>query len=176
MQRISLSPTDSLSNFNDTPAFSANKTPQLQAVTLTPTIYKSNSSEDTPALNVNETPIISKSANLSFIPNSTKSQNLIKYQKEQRNTETENLCGEMIALKSLVVDQIYMVKKRSNDKDIELLIKNLLDRIEFLKQELKSKDAIIKMVLENYRQTTDYKPQTIKETAKQNNYSGKGER
>ena len=68
----------------------------------------------------------------------------------------------MIALKSLVVDQIYMVKKRSNDKDDELLIKNLLDQIEFLKQELKSKDTIIKMILENYRQNTDYKPQTVK--------------
>ena len=82
----------------------------------------------------------------------------------------------MITLKSFVVDQIYMVKKRSNDKDGELLIKNLLDQIEFLKQELKSKDAIIKMILENYRQTTDYKPQTVKETAKQNNHSDKGER
>ena len=32
------------------------------------------------------------------------------------------------------------------------------------------------MILENYRQNTDYKPQTIKETAKQNNHSDKGER
>ena len=55
-----------------------------------------------------------------------------------------------------------MVKKRSNDKDDQLLIKNLLDQIEFLKQELKSKDAIIKMILENCRQNTDYKPQTVK--------------
>ena len=69
-----------------------------------------------------------------------------------------------------------MVKKRSNDKDDQLLIKNLLDQIEFLKQELKSKDAIIKMILENCRQNTDYKPQTVKETAKQNNHSDKAER
>ena len=82
----------------------------------------------------------------------------------------------MTALKSFVVDQIYMVKKRSNNKDDELLIKNLLDQIEFLKQELKSKDAIIKIILENYRETTDYKPQTLKENAKQNNHSDKGER
>ena len=127
-------------------------------------------------LNVNRTPTISKSANLSCIPNSTKSQNLNKHQKEQTNTETENLHAELIALKSFVLDQIYMVKKRSNDKDDELLIKNLLDQIEFLKQELKSKDTIIKMILENYRQNTDYKPQTVKETAKQNNHSDKGER
>ena len=53
--------------------------------------------------------------------------------------------AELIALKSFVVDQIYMVKKWLNDKDDELLIKNL-DQIEFLKQELKSKDAITKMI------------------------------
>ena len=82
----------------------------------------------------------------------------------------------MIDLKSFFEDQIYMVKKRSNDKDDKLSIKNLLDQIEFLKQELKSKDTITKMILENYRQTADYKSQTVKETAKQNNYSNKGER
>ena len=32
------------------------------------------------------------------------------------------------------------------------------------------------MILENYRQNIVYKPQTLKETAKQNNLSGKGER
>ena len=69
-----------------------------------------------------------------------------------------------------------MVKKRSNDKDDQLLIKNLLDQIEFLKQELKSKHAIIKMILEIYRQTTDYKPQIGKETVKQNDHSYKRER
>ena len=61
----------------------------------------------------------------------------------------------MIALKSLVVGQIYIVNKIPNDKDDELLIKNLFYQIEFLKQELKSKDITIKMILENYRQTTD---------------------
>ena len=82
----------------------------------------------------------------------------------------------MIALKSFVVDQIYMVKKRSNDKDDELLMKNLLDQTEFLRPELKSKDTIIKMILENYRQTTESKSQTVKKTAKQNNHSDKRER
>ena len=66
----------------------------------------------------------------------------------------------MIAFKPSIVDQIYMVKKRSNDKDDNLLIKNLLDQIKFLKQELKIKDTIMKMNLENYRQTIDYKSQT----------------
>ena len=93
-----------MSNSNDTPALVANKTPQLQGVTLILIIYISNSSEDTSALNVNETPIISKYANLSCIPNSTKSQNLKKHQKEQTTTETENMRAEMIALKSFVVD------------------------------------------------------------------------
>ena len=62
----------------------------------------------------------------------------------------------MIVLKSFAVDQIYMVKKRWNDKD------DLLEQIKFFKQELKSKDVIIKMILENYRQTTDDKLQTVK--------------
>ena len=176
VQRISLAPIGSLSNSNDTPALDANKTPQLQGGTLKPTIYISNSSEDIPALNVNETPVISKSYNSSCIPSSTKSQNLSKHQKEQTITETGNLYAEMIALKSFAVDQICMVKKRSNDKDDELLIKNLFDHIEVLKQELKRKDTIIKMMLENYRQTTDYKSQTVKEAAKQNNHSHKRER
>ena len=56
------------------------------------------------------------------------------------------------------------------------ITKSLLHQIEFLKQELKSKNAIIKMILESYRQTTDYKPQTVKETVKQNNDYDKGER
>ena len=56
------------------------------------------------------------------------------------------------------------------------MIKNLFDQIEFLKQELKRKDTIIKMILENYRQNTDYKSQTVNETANQNKHSDKGER
>ena len=58
VQRIALVPTDSLLNSNNTPALGANKTPQLQRLTLNPTIYIPNSSEDTAALNVSETPII----------------------------------------------------------------------------------------------------------------------
>ena len=55
MRKISLAPGDSLSDFNDTPTLDANKTPQLQGVTLTPVIHILDSSEDAPALNVNET-------------------------------------------------------------------------------------------------------------------------
>ena len=60
--------------------------------------------------------------------------NLNKHKKEQRNTETENLRVELIALKTLSADQIYLVKKRSNNKDDEHLIKILLDLIETAKQ------------------------------------------
>ena len=48
--------------------------------------------------------VISKSAYLSCIPNTTKSQNLNKYKKEQTITETKNVRVEIIALKSFVVD------------------------------------------------------------------------
>ena len=54
VQRISLTPTDSLSNSKDTPALDSNKTPLLEGATLTTTIYIANSSEDTPALNIKE--------------------------------------------------------------------------------------------------------------------------
>ena len=72
---------------------------------------------------------MSKSANLSSIPNSTKSQNLNKHKKEQRITGTKNLRAKIIALKSFAVNLIYMVKKRSNNKDDQIFIKNLLDQI-----------------------------------------------
>ena len=124
MPKISITPTDSLSNTDYTPTWGANKTTLLRGVTLTPTIYIPTSFEDTPALNVTETPVISKSANLSCIPNSTKLQNLDKHQAKQAITETGNLRAEMIALKLFVVDQIYMVKNRSNERDDKLLIKN----------------------------------------------------
>ena len=77
----------------------------------------------------------------------------------------------MIVLKWFVNSH---AEKKINDKDDELLIKNLLDEMEFLKQELTNKDSFIKIILENYRQTIDYKSQTVKEIAKQDNYSDKG--
>ena len=113
MPKNSLTSTDSLSNSDDTPAWGANKTTLLQGVTLAPTIYIST-----------ETSVILKCANLSCIPNSTKLRNLNKHQTKQTITETVNLRAEMIALKLFVVDQIYMVKKGSDDRDDKLLIKN----------------------------------------------------
>ena len=56
------------------------------------------------------------------------------------------------------------------------MIKKLFDQIEFLKQESKTKETIIELILENYRQTVSYKSQTVKETVKQSNHSEKGER
>ena len=100
MPKIARTPTDPLSNSVDTPAWGANKTNLLQGVTLTPTI--STSFEDTPALNVTGTPVISKSANLSCIPNSTKLRNQNKHQTKQTITETGNLRAEMIALNYLL--------------------------------------------------------------------------
>ena len=100
VQKISLALRDSLSNFNDTPALGVNKTLELRVVTFSPTNHISNYSEDTPTLNINKTSVISKSANLSCIPNSTKPKNLNKHKKEQRISETENLLAEMISLKS----------------------------------------------------------------------------
>ena len=55
-----------------------------------------------------------------------------------------------------------MVKKGSNGRDNELLIKDLFDQIEFLKQELTSKDTIIKLIDENYRHTADCNSQIVK--------------
>ena len=50
------------------------------------------------------------------------------------------------------------------------------DLIEFLKQELKSKDTAIKTILENHRQTNHYKSQTVKEATKQNEHSDEAKR
>ena len=60
-----------------------------------------------------------------------------------------------------------MFKKRSNEKDNGDLIKSLFDQIEFLKQELKSKDTIIKMIFENYNYNLNYKPQPVTKIHKQ---------
>ena len=60
-----------------------------------------------------------------------------------------------------------MFKKRSNEKDNGDLIKSLFDQIEFLKQELKSKGTIIKMILENYNYNLNHKPQPVTKIHKQ---------
>ena len=143
------------------PNFSQNTPENL----CTPTISLSSSVGETPALNVNETPFLQKPKDSCL--RKTKSKSDTENELCMEESISENLRAEMIALKSFVVDQIYMMKKRSNEKDDENLIKNLLNQIEFLKQELKSKDTIIKMILENQRHQifkSDLKPQTAEES------------
>ena len=68
----------------------------------------------------------------------------------------------MIALKSFVVDQIQMLKKKSDKKQIlsnnenKVLINNITEQIEFLKNELCSKDTIIKLFIENSKYSNVY--------------------
>ena len=100
----------------------------------TPVISIPDSISETPSVGHNQSPEISK---------------------KEIHSNTDELRAEMIALKSFVVDQIYLLKKRSNERenstsdDTKILISNLTDQIEFLKNELRSKDAIIKLILEN---------------------------
>ena len=100
----------------------------------TPVISIPDSISETPSIGHNQTPQISK---------------------KEIHSNTDELRAEMIALKSFVVDQIYLLKKRSNERetstsdDTKILISNLTDQIEFLKNELRSKDTIIKLILEN---------------------------
>ena len=145
----------------------SNFSPDMQGITLTPTISLSNTTENTPELNVNETPQLPKSGNLPNISNNSKSKCTGKLNIQEENTDTENLRAEFIALKSFVIDQIFMFKKRSNEKDNGDLIKSLFDQIEFLKQELKSKDTIIRMILENYNYNLNHKPQPVTNVHKQ---------
>ena len=68
----------------------------------------------------------------------------------------------MIALKSFVVDQIYMPKKKSDVKQTlsnnenKVLIHNLIDQIEMLKNELRSKDTVIKLIIEKSKYNNEY--------------------
>ena len=68
----------------------------------------------------------------------------------------------MIALKSFVVDQIQMLKKKSDKKQIlsnnenKVLINNITEQIEFLKNELCSKDTIIQLFIENSKYSNVY--------------------
>ena len=68
----------------------------------------------------------------------------------------------MIALKSFVVDEIYVLNKKCDEKQIlsnnenKALINKLIDRIVFLKNELRSKDTIIKIIIENSKYSNEY--------------------
>ena len=55
-----------------------------------------------------------------------------------------------------------MLKKKSDEKQTllnnenKVLINNLIDQIEFLKNELRSKDTIIKLIIENSKYGNEY--------------------
>ena len=78
------------------------------------------------------------------------------------HVSTDDLHTEMVVLKYFVVDQIYMLKKKSDEKQTFLnnenkaLSNNLIDQIEFLKNELFRKDTIIKLIIENSKYNNEY--------------------
>ena len=55
-----------------------------------------------------------------------------------------------------------MLKKKSDEKQTllnnenKVLINNVIDQIEFLKNELRSKDTIIKLIIENSKYGNEY--------------------
>ena len=55
-----------------------------------------------------------------------------------------------------------MLKNKSDEKQIltnnenKALINNLIDQIEFLKNELRSKDTVIKLIIENSKYNNEY--------------------
>ena len=78
------------------------------------------------------------------------------------HVSTDDLHTEMVVLKYFVVDQIYMLKKKSDEKQTFLnnenkaLSNNLIDQNEFLKNELCRKDTIIKLIIENSKYNNEY--------------------
>ena len=65
----------------------SNFSPDMQGITLTPTISLSNTTESTPELNVNETPQLPKSGNLPNISNNSKSKYTGKLNIQEENTD-----------------------------------------------------------------------------------------
>ena len=64
----------------------------------------------------------------------------------------------MIAWKSFVVDQIYITQKKSKYwetsaycDDSKIPVKSLNYQVDFLKSEIKSKNAIITMILDDHK-------------------------
>ena len=62
----------------------------------------------------------------------------------------------------LMIYQIYMLKKKSDEKQIlsnnksKALINNLIDQVEFFENELCSKDIIIKLIITNSKYNNEY--------------------
>ena len=56
---------------------------------------------------------------------------------------------ELVALKSVVVDQIHLVRKKNNATPLsEDLVKSLIGQVSFLRRELQSKNLIIQNLIE----------------------------
>ena len=85
-----------------------NSLQSVKRITLTPIDSLSNSN-DTSALHGNKTPQLQGVTLSHTISNS--SEDTTRLNVNEITTETENLRAEMIALRSFVEDQIYMVKK-----------------------------------------------------------------
>ena len=62
----------------------------------------------------------------------------------------------------IMIYQIYMLKKKSDEKQIlsnnksKPLINNLIDQVEFFENELRSKDTIIKPIITNSKYNNEY--------------------
>ena len=120
-----------------------------------PTILIPDSLNDSPFLSESETPVMPKPNNSIKSPNHSKTQIPDKIAPKE---VLENLRVEMIALKSFVVDQIYIMQKKSkycetsaHCDDSQILVKSLNDQIDFVKSEINSKNAIIKMILDDHK-------------------------
>ena len=85
-----------------------NSLQSVKRITLTPIDFLSNSN-DTSALHGNKTPQLQGVTLSHTISNS--SEDTTRLNVNEITTETENLRAEMIALRSFVEGQIYMVKK-----------------------------------------------------------------
>ena len=93
--------------------------------------------------------------------NSFKSPNHFKTQipnKMAPEEVLENVRAEIITSKPLIVDQIYTIQKKSKYcetsvkcDDSKILVKSLNYQIDFLKNEIKSKNAIITMIPDDHK-------------------------
>ena len=68
----------------------------------------------------------------------------------------------MSTLKIFLVDQIYMLKAKSDEKQIlsnnekKALINNLIAQIKLLKNKIRSKETIIKLIIKNLEYNNEY--------------------
>ena len=116
-----------------------------------PTISIPDSLNDSPLLNQNEISAMPKPNNSIKSSNRFKTQVLFKL-------VSEEVLENLPALKSFLVDQIYIMQKKSkycetlaHCGDSKILVKSLNDQVDFLKSEIKSKNAIITMILDDHQ-------------------------